>query len=355
MCQVIGEHRWLQYLQPLGNLGVATDSVDLRLVASILLDFVTDHCKRTCRQCVNNITIHTEETQHNLINKTNHNESDIKRLITASINTLINYLKHKHQPLDTTPKTVEIGDPSTLWTVENGGSPSSTPNTEEKNNEISCSQSSLSSDRVLADLLNYSNITETSPSVDSGVTDSQVSTSKRKNRKSKKGIKHPHNTQRCVTPECFSCATENVVNLTGRALSRQQITLLSRGLSFIPKTPERELMTDLGTFIRNTKIQCGKLLVRSQREQSRKDKHVKGTPRLAPNYEREGQQQKEWPSNRLLSSQMEDNFHAMRQELVAPGRQRIRQSKETIIQPNQKRTPGPGKIFQNRFPGIQKG
>ena len=301
-CGVIGDHDWSQYLQPLGHLGVDPYSVDLRPVVTILLDCACNHCKKTCTQLLDDIRSHIEETHHSLITSTTPSkESDIRRLITASLNTFTNYIKHKHQPVTATPTMEEA---------------------EEMSNKTSTqSNCSVSSDAVMAQL-NYSNITEvSSPSTNTGAS-YHDNRRKRNNRKSKKDrSKHTHDAQRCVRPDCFSCAKENVVNLTGKPLTRQQTTLLSRGLSFIPRTPEsdaRELMTDLGTFIRNTKIKCGKLLVQSQREQSRKSKHISGTPSLIPSYEGDShwRKQTDWPSNRLLSSQMENNFHAMRQELA---------------------------------------
>jgi len=158
----------------------------------------------------------------------------------------------------------------------------------------------------MALLLNYSDITEvSSPSPNTGVSDhdNQRLVRRRNNRKSKKDrSKHTHNAQRFFRPDYFSCAKENIVNLTGKPLTRQQTTLLSRGLSFIFRTPEsdaRELMTDLGTFIRNTKI---KLLVRSQREQPRKSKHISGTARLIPSYKGDSHwcKQTDWPSNYVV-------------------------------------------------------
>lgn len=46
-----------------------------------------------------------------------------------------------------------------------------------------------------------------------------------------------HTKQSCIRPNCFSYAKENMLNLTGKPLSRQ-ITLLSNSLSFIPRTEE---------------------------------------------------------------------------------------------------------------------
>ena len=78
-------------------------------------------------------------------------------------------------------------------------------------------------------------------------------------------------------------------------------------------------MNDLGKFIKNTKIKCGKLLVQSKRKYARKPKHIDGTPQMTPSYEegRHWHKQTDWPSNRLLSSQMENTFHSMRQEFAS--------------------------------------
>ena len=231
------------------------------------------------------------------------NPHHIGRLILASLITFKNYIEHKYQPVTTTPNTVESDRIDSTQ-----------------------SDSSTSSERVMAQLLDFSDISSTSseaPVTDAVDDSSGPPGTRKKITKSKKDRAKlgAHNSQKCIRPHCFSCAKENVVNLTGKPLSRQQITLLSQGLSFIPRTPEtstRELMTDLGKFIENTKIECGKLLVQSKREHVKKPKHIEGTPRMPPSYEegRHWHKQTEWPSNRLLSSQMEDTFHVMRQELA---------------------------------------
>ena len=207
-----------------------------------------------------------------------------------------------------------------------------------------------------------SNHSDTPPGSDTdAVNDSglSVTTYNKRNRKSKKDrCKHIHNSKKCIRPHCFSCAKENVVNLTGKSLSRQQITLLSKGLSYVPRTPEssaRDIMIDLGTFIRNTKIKCGRLLTQSKRTHTKKSKHIDGTPSLIPHYEEGARlhRQTDWPSNRLLSSQMEDTFHAMRQELSTLA-DRVQRFQKTIIQPYQKRTNSPEQVCQDQFSGIQR-
>jgi len=108
----------------------------------------------------------------------------------------------------------------------------------------------------------------------------------RRNRKSKKDrSKHPHGKLKCVRPDCFSCSQDNVFNLTGKPLSREQTLLLSKRLSFIPRTAEvsaRELMIDLGKFIQKVKIKCGKLTVKAHRQMTGRKgtKHVPGTPQI---------------------------------------------------------------------------
>ena len=144
---------------------------------------------------------------------------------------------------------------------------------------------------------------------------------RKRNRKSKKDrLKNPHNNTTCTIPDCYSCAKNNVFNLTGKPLSREQTLLLSKGLSFIPKTPEsepRELMIDLGKFIQKVKNKCGKILVKSRRKNSnsttRRMNRLNDTPQLTQDNQRK---QTDWPSNRLFGRTMEDAFHAMRQNLA---------------------------------------
>ena len=59
-------------------------------------------------------------------------------------------------------------------------------------------------------------------------------------------------------------------------------------------------------------------MVQSHRAKGPINPNIKGTQELTPSYEdhHNRHKQTDWPSNRLLSSQM-GNFHAMRHELVA--------------------------------------
>ena len=55
----------------------------------------------------------------------------------------------------------------------------------------------------------------------------------------------------------------------------------------------------------------------AQAAQPRKSRHISGTPGLTSSYEERNRRiQTIWPSNKLLSSQLENNFHAMKQELA---------------------------------------
>ena len=107
-------------------------------------------------------------------------------------------------------------------------------------------------------------------------------------------------------------------------------------------------MNDMGQFIRNTKIKCGKLLVKSQKQYRMRPRQVPGTPQLTPSYAENfhWHKQNDWPSNWLLRSQMEDTFHAMRQELAILT---DKESDKTITQLNQKWENSPDQIISVRW------
>jgi len=296
--KVIIDHDWPGYLEHIRQLEIDPDPGSIQPVVDTLTGCIHQHHTKSCRLVLYKIQTLLEETYHNIMSISK--EINIKEVFITSLQTFTNYIKHTFQPETTT--------------VENESPQCSSP---------------VLSEAMVAKLLDYSYISsQNSDSLhcDSAGVDHNTG-SRRRNRKSRKDRhKNIHDARRCVIPDCFSCAKENVVNLTNRPLNRQQITLLSKGLSFIPSTPEsdaRELSKDLGEFISNVKIKCGKLLVKSQRNKHSKKRRINNnsnnTTNSLPHFEEEHCQRKQtdWPSNRLLSSQMENTFHAMRMELAS--------------------------------------
>ena len=65
-----------------------------------------------------------------------------------------------------------------------------------------------------------------------------------------------HVSEHCTNPNCYQCAKENIVNLSDTQLSKTQILLLSKGLSFVPTAPNAkntEIMKDFNIFAHKTK------------------------------------------------------------------------------------------------------
>ena len=60
-----------------------------------------------------------------------------------------------------------------------------------------------------------------------------------------------HKLENCTNPNCLQCATNNIVNLSNIPLTRPQILLLSKVLSFVPTTncaEPTEMIGDLNIF-----------------------------------------------------------------------------------------------------------
>jgi len=60
-----------------------------------------------------------------------------------------------------------------------------------------------------------------------------------------------HNFDSCINNHCVTCAKQYVINLSSYALTETQISLLSKGLSFVPtasKPNHFELLRDLDVF-----------------------------------------------------------------------------------------------------------
>ena len=164
----------------MGRLGIEVSSEDLHPVVGTLVDCASHHCKTNLHQSINNIRSHIEETHYNLFAMTTTNPHHIGRLISASLITFKNYIEHKYQPVTTTPNTVESDRIDSTQ-----------------------SDSSTSSERVMAQLLDFSDISSTTSEtpVTNAVNDSSgpPGTGK-KNRKSEKIVQNlAHTTHRNVS------------------------------------------------------------------------------------------------------------------------------------------------------------
>ena len=74
---------------------------------------------------------------------------------------------------------------------------------------------------------------------------------RRRNRKSHsawKKIAQTHTPDNCTDPNCYSSATENVINLSGIPLFKAQTMVLSKGLSFVPTAVNAKPMEILRDF-----------------------------------------------------------------------------------------------------------
>ena len=83
-----------------------------------------------------------------------------------------------------------------------------------------------------------------------------------KDRKKKTNIPIPHTPDECFNPNCYSCAQSNIVNLSDTPLSKTQIILLNKGLSFIPtanNAKPSEILKDFNLFTSKTKKQFNRL------------------------------------------------------------------------------------------------
>ena len=73
----------------------------------------------------------------------------------------------------------------------------------------------------------------------------------RKSHSARKKIAQTHTPDNCTDPNCYSCATENIINLSGIPLFRAQTMVLSKGLSFVPtavNVEPKEIVRDFNIF-----------------------------------------------------------------------------------------------------------
>ena len=91
----------------------------------------------------------------------------------------------------------------------------------------------------------------------------QYKTITKHNRKCLKDRKRKQNSpEECLNPDCFQCAKCNIVNLTDTQLSKAQVILLNKGLSFVPTASNAEPMEIMGDLNRFT-IKAKRLLYKT--------------------------------------------------------------------------------------------
>ena len=77
------------------------------------------------------------------------------------------------------------------------------------------------------------------------------SNTQKQNRKSQKDrtkLKKNHTPEHCTSRNCYECATNNIVNLSNIQLTKTQVLLLNRGLSFVPTADNAKPMELIKEF-----------------------------------------------------------------------------------------------------------
>jgi len=85
----------------------------------------------------------------------------------------------------------------------------------------------------------------------------------RKSLKQRKTKQQQHSPEFCINSNCYKCAKDNVVNLSNVELTKPQILLLSKGLSFVPTTKDsspKEILNDFNSFTAKTKNKLRQLI-----------------------------------------------------------------------------------------------
>ena len=101
------------------------------------------------------------------------------------------------------------------------------------------------------------NINETVPTIDNPIENrpqlpvANRPSYNRKSPKQRRALRTTHDPEHCTNPNCHDCATKNIVNLSNTQLTKTQVFLLSKGLSFVPTAPNAKptvLLRDFNTF-----------------------------------------------------------------------------------------------------------
>jgi len=208
----IRNHDWSEYLKIVDRFKISTSTISLEPAISHLLDFTNQHYENKIQHHIRDIQLLIESTHHKLImtySTEKSTEDMISELFMDSLNNFTSYIRHKFQHTDPKPQAVnDVESDSTILST------------------------SVSSDAMINQLMSFSNVTE----VELSQSSHNTSGKNKRNRKSKKDrIKQPHNSTTCTRPECYSCAKDNIFNLTGRPLGREQILTVVQGIVLHPK------------------------------------------------------------------------------------------------------------------------
>ena len=136
-------------------------------------------------------------------------------------------------------------------------------------------------------------------------------TFKTKNRPSKINRQsHAHDKTTCSNADCFTCAKDNIVNLSNITLTRPQITALSKGLSFIPTAKEispRELIKNVDDFAQHTRTQYLRFQKSTQHSKRKRDLRFFRKPK---------HNDKKPFNTKLGLNPLEDTFHRIKCEIA---------------------------------------
>ena len=117
-----------------------------------------------------------------------------------------------------------------------------------------------------------------------------------------------HDSSTCLNPNCYPCAQDNIVNLSGITLTKPQITILSKGLSFVPTANHispRELIKNINDFAQHTKTQY--LRYQKATLSSKRKRDIRFYPRSKQNNQQS-------LNTRLGPKPLEDAFQVIKSE-----------------------------------------
>ena len=301
-------------------------------VTEPILHCIEQHYHKLINTHLQNIKSHLNNTHQDLINKDGCPTTTAGQQMTDALDNFTNYLSHLYSDNDhnrhdsDTPPTLN-NDPNNNTAAAAAAAAATTTTTATATTTTATTTTATtttttttSTTTTSTHLITQNTLTEQSKVKQKTHNRKSLIDRKRKRDKLTDQDESEHIPTECTNPHCFKCASTNIVNLSKVQLSRAQILLLNRGLSFIPTAVDAkptEIMGDLEKFINSTKRKYNNM-VNPPKPPRPSDEPT--LPRRRTNRNTQNNNNKYQYNNptNLGPKALEDAFEAMRMEIADP-------------------------------------
>ena len=239
------------YIPLIRNHPTIDDTLDAK-IAKPLIECVDQHYHQIYEEQYNKMFTNTQQTYLHILseNQLTPIKHLAEKILLDSLENFANYIRfkfkndHHSNPIMATPPPTRTNNKQTDHTISTHHHTS--PNV-------------LENDPTETQAHNHS--TPSPINTENNTTNN--TTRSGKSHKQRIKYKKEHTVENCLNPHCFTCAKNNIINLSDSTLTRNQILLLNKGLSFVPtakNAPAHEILRDFNTITNKTKRKLKRLI-----------------------------------------------------------------------------------------------